>query len=56
MKIENGVTKFSVHVRSDHRQAIQLYENLEFSQVGICHRHYKIASEWIDVILMELVV
>jgi RimJ/RimL family protein N-acetyltransferase len=55
MMIQHNIEKYSVHVRSDHHQAIRLYETMQFETVGTLRRHYRVHSEWRDVVLMELI-
>ena len=53
---EAGVTKLELHVFPWNAPAIRLYERFGFEREGLRRRHYRRAGEYVDAILMALIV
>jgi RimJ/RimL family protein N-acetyltransferase len=52
---ENGVHKLELHVFPYNEPAIQLYESYGFEREGYRRAHYRRAGEYVDAIVMALV-
>jgi putative acetyltransferase len=53
---ENGVHKLELHVFPHNEPAIQLYERYGFEREGYRRAHYRREGEYVDAIVMALVV
>jgi L-phenylalanine/L-methionine N-acetyltransferase len=51
----SGVTKLELHVFPWNEPALRLYESFGFEREGLRKRHYERAGEYVDAILMALV-
>lgn len=49
-----GITKINLKVRSDNRRAIKLYQKLGFEREGLERHAMKIKGEYVDFVLMGL--
>jgi len=52
---ESGVQKLELHVFPHNEAAIQLYESYGFEREGYRRAHYRRAGEYVDAIVMALV-
>ena len=52
---ESGVQKLELHVFPHNEPAIQLYESYGFEREGYRRAHYRRAGEYVDAIVMALV-
>ena len=51
----SGVTKLELHVFPWNEPALRLYESFGFEREGLRKRHYEREGEYVDAILMALV-
>lgn len=51
--IKEGFYKLVLNVISKNKNALKLYENKDFSFVGVYKKQGKIDGEWVDAIIME---
>jgi RimJ/RimL family protein N-acetyltransferase len=53
LRVERGLRKLSLRVRSDNVQAIHCYERAGFVRCGLLRSHVLIGAAWHDVVVME---